>query len=193
MNQDRKKQNMSGQRVGYVRVSSVGQNTERQLDGLKLDRVFEDKASGKSVERPELASLLSHVRAGDVVIVHSMDRLARNVDDLRKIVKELTGRGVRIEFVKEGLTFTGEDSAMSNLLLTMLGAVAEFERSLIRERQLEGIAIAKKAGKYKGRKPSLDAERVAEIREKAALGIPKAVLAREYGVSRQTLYSALAS
>ncbi|MGB3674681.1 MAG: recombinase family protein [Candidatus Nanopelagicales bacterium] len=184
---------MSGQRVGYVRVSSVGQNTERQLDGLKLDRVFEDKASGKSVERPELASLLSHVRAGDVVIVHSMDRLARNVDDLRKIVKELTGRGVRIEFVKEGLTFTGEDSAMSNLLLTMLGAVAEFERSLIRERQLEGIAIAKKAGKYKGRKPSLDAERVAEIREKAALGIPKAVLAREYGVSRQTLYSALAS
>lgn len=183
---------MSGQRVGYVRVSSVGQNTERQLDGLKLDRVFEDKASGKSVERPQLAAMLSHVRDGDVVIVHSMDRLARNVDDLRKIVKDLTGRGVRIEFVKEGLTFTGEDSAMSNLLLTMLGAVAEFERSLIKERQLEGVAIAKREGRYKGRKPSLDADQVAEVKEKAATGIPKAALAREYGVSRQTLYSALA-
>lgn len=184
---------MSGQRIGYVRVSSVGQNTERQLDGVKLDRVFEDKASGKSADRPELAAMLSHVREGDTVVCHSMDRMARDVDSLRKIVKDLTGRGVRVEFVKEGLTFTGEDSAMSNLLLTMLGAVAEFERSLIRERQLEGVAIAKKAGKYKGRKPSLDAEKVAEVKEKAALGIPKAVLAREYGVSRQTLYAALAA
>lgn len=184
---------MSGQRIGYVRVSSVGQNTDRQLDGVKLDRVFEDKASGKSVDRPELAALLSHVREGDTVVCHSMDRLARNTVDLLTIVKDLTGRGVRVEFVKESLTFTGEDSPMSELMLTMLGAVATFERSMIKERQLEGVAIAKKAGKYKGRKPSLDAATVAEIKEKAALGIPKTVLAREYGVSRQTLYAALAA
>lgn len=179
---------MSGQRIGYVRVSTVGQNTDRQLDGMKLDRVFEDKASGKSADRPELAALLSHVREGDVVVIHSMDRLARNVDDLRKIVKDLTDRGVRVEFVKEGLTFTGEDSPMSELMLTMLGAVAQFERSLIRERQLEGIALAKREGKYKGRTKALTAEQVADLREQASSGKPKTELARTFGVSRQTVY-----
>lgn len=180
---------MSGQRIGYVRVSTVGQNTDRQLDGMKLDRVFEDKASGKSADRPELAALLSHVREGDVVVIHSMDRLARNVDDLRKIVKDLTDRGVRVEFVKEGLTFTGEDSPMSELMLTMLGAVAQFERSLIRERQLEGIALAKREGKYKGRAKVLTAEQVTDLREQAKAGTPKTQLAAAFGVSRQTVYN----
>lgn len=179
---------MSGQRIGYVRVSSVGQNTDRQLDGMKLDRVFEDRVSAKNAERPGLQAMLEHVREHDTVIVHSMDRLARNVDDLRKVVKDLTGRGIRVEFVKEGLTFTGEDSPMSELMLTMLGAVAQFERSLIRERQLEGIALAKREGKYKGRAKALTAEQVADLRERAKSGTPKTQLATAFGVSRQTVY-----
>jgi DNA invertase Pin-like site-specific DNA recombinase len=116
------------------------------LDGLKLDRVFIDKASGKDIKRPELEKLLAYVRAGDTIVVHSMDRLARNLDNLRQLVHTLTSRGVRVQFIKEGLTFTGEDSPMSTLLLSVLGAFAEFERALIRERQLEGIALAKQRG-----------------------------------------------
>jgi DNA invertase Pin-like site-specific DNA recombinase len=121
-----------------------------------------------------------------------MDRLARNLDDLRRIVLDLTRRGVHVQFIKENLTFTGEDSPMSNLLLSLLGAVAEFERSMIRERQREGIALAKKAGIYKGRKPSLTDVQVAEIRKRVAAGEKKTGLAAEYRISRQTLYSALA-
>jgi DNA invertase Pin-like site-specific DNA recombinase len=95
-------------------------------------------------------SRTGYLREGDQLIVHSMDRLARNVEDLRRTVRTLNEKGVSVQFMKENLTFTGEDSPMANLFLSMLGAVAEFERSLIRERQLEGIAIAKKAGVYKG-------------------------------------------
>jgi DNA invertase Pin-like site-specific DNA recombinase len=178
-------------RVGYIRVSSLDQNTERQLEGVKLDKVFTDKASGKDTARPQLQAALEYLREGDLLLVHSMDRLARSVDDLRRLVLDLTKKGVHIQFVKENLTFTGEDSAMSNLLLSLLGAVAEFERSMIRERQREGIALAKKAGVYKGRKPSLTAVQVAEIRKRAAAGEQKTTLAAEYRISRQTLYAAL--
>jgi len=123
--------------------------------------------------------------------VHSMDRLARNLDDLRHLVQNLTKRGVRIEFVKESLVFTGEDSPMANLMLSVMGAFAEFERALIRERQREGIALAKNRGAYRGRKKSLTSERVAEIRKRAASGERKATLAREFGISRETLYQYL--
>lgn len=183
---------MSAQ-VGYIRVSSLAQNTARQLDGMTLDRVFEDKASGKDANRPQLAECLKYLREGDTLHVHSMDRLARNLDDLRRIVKELTGRGVAVRFEKESLTFTGESSPMANLLLSMLGAVAEFERSLILERQREGIAIAKTEGKYKGRKLSLTPERAEELQRRAAAGEKKAALAREFGVSRETVYQYLGS
>ena len=135
---------MPGQRIGYVRVSSFDQNPERQLEGVSLNKVFTDKASGKDTKRPELEALLAFAREGDTIVVHSMDRLARNLDDLRRLVQMLTKRGIRIEFVKEGLHFTGEDSPMANLLLSVMGAFAEFERALIRERQREGIALAKK-------------------------------------------------
>lgn len=118
-----------------------------------------------------------------------MDRLCRNLDDLRRIVKELTSRGVVVKFHKEGLSFTGEDSPMSNLLLSMLGAVAEFERSIILERQREGITIAKEQGKYRGRKPSLTLERVFKLRRRSAAGEKKTALAREFGVSRETVYT----
>ena len=182
---------MQGQRIGYVRVSSFDQNPERQLEHVGVGRVFTDKASGKDPRRPELDSLLASVREGDTVVVHSMDRLARNLDDLRRLVQKLTKRGVRIEFVKESLAFTGEDSPMANLMLSVMGAFAEFERALIRERQREGIALAKQRGAYRGRKKALSPEQVADLRQRVAGGEQKAKLAREFGVSRETLYQYL--
>jgi len=179
----------NGQRIGYKRVSSLDQNNARQLDGVALDRVFEDKASGKDTKRPQLESALAFVREGDTLVVHSMDRLARNLDDLRRIVLSLTKKGVSVQFIKESLTFTGEDSPMANLLLSVMGAFAQFERELIRERQREGIAIAKKEGVYKGRVPSLTAERATQLRARITAGEPKAKLAREFGISRASVYN----
>jgi len=182
---------LQGYRIGYVRVSSFDQNPDRQLEHVQVDKVFTDKASGKDVHRPELDNLLAFVREGDTVVVHSMDRLARNLDDLRRMVKHLTLRGVCIEFVREKLIFTGEDSPMANLLLSVMGAFAEFERALIRERQCEGIALAKQRGAYRGRKKALSSERVVELRQRVAAGEQKARLAREFGISRETLYQYL--
>ena len=159
--------------MGYVRVPAAGQNPARQLDGVELDRVFTDTVSGKSAARPQLQAMLAYVRDGDTVIVHSMDRLARNLDDLRRLVRELTGRGVAVQFVKEQLTFTAEDAPMATLLLSVLGAFAEFERALIRERQLEGIALAKARGAYTGRKPSLTPGQAEALRARAAAGSPR--------------------
>ena len=135
---------MNGQRIGYIRISSFDQNPARQLEQTQVDRIFTDNASGKDSKRPELEALMAFVREGDTVVIHSMDRLARNLDDLRRIVQSLTKAGIRVEFVKEGLIFTGDDSPMATLLLSVMGAFAEFERSLLRERQREGIALAKK-------------------------------------------------
>ena len=182
---------MQGQRIGYVRVSSFDQNPVRQLEQVEVGKVFTDKASGKDTRRPELERLLAFVREGDTVVVHSMDRLARNLDDLRRLVQKLTRRGVRIEFVKECLTFTGEDSPMANLMLSVMGAFAEFERALIRERQREGIALAKQRGAYRGRKKALSPERAAELLQRVKAGEQKAKLAREFGISRETLYQYL--
>jgi len=182
---------MKGHRIGYVRVSSVGQNTDRQLDGIALDKVFTDKVSGKDLKRPELAAMLQFVREGDHIIVHSLDRLARNLDDLRRIVKDLTARKITIQFVKENLTFSGDDSPMATLLLSVMGAFAEFERSLIRERQLEGIALAKAGGKYRGRKRSVSDSQIATIKARVAAGEKKAQIARDLGISRETLYQYL--
>ncbi|MDR3575044.1 MAG: recombinase family protein [Anaerolineaceae bacterium] len=183
---------MTGQRIGYKRVSTVDQNTGRQLDGVAVGKTFEDKASGKNTARPQLQAALEFCREGDTLVVHSMDRLARNLTDLKILVKELTDRGIAVEFIHEHLTFTGEDSPMSNLLLSMLGAVAEFERALILERQREGIQLAKVAGKYKGRKPALSKVQVTDLRTRAALGKDsKADLAKEFGISRVTLYQYL--
>lgn len=131
------------------------------------------------------------MREGDKVAVHSLDRLGRNLDDLRRLVTELNGRGVAVQFLKENLTFTGDDNAMSKLLFNMLGSFAEFERSLIRERQREGIALAKKAGVYRGRKSSLAAEQADNLRKRVGTGEKKAALAREFGISRETLYAYL--
>jgi len=182
---------MTGQRIGYVRVSSLDQNPDRQLEQIPVDRTFTDKASGKDVARPQLDTLLRFAREGDTVVVHSMDRLARNLDDLRLLVQLFTGRGIRVEFVKEQLTFTGEDSPIATLLLSVMGAFAEFERALIRERQREGIALAKQRGVYRGRKKALSNAAVAELRRRVAAGEQKAQVARDLGISRETLYQYL--
>ncbi|MES2150262.1 MAG: recombinase family protein [Pseudomonadota bacterium] len=184
---------MNGKLIGYIRVSSADQNTDRQLDGITLDKLFTDRCSGKDTRRPQLALLLDYLREGDTLVVHSMDRLARNVDDLRQMVRSLTADAIAVRFVTEGLTFTGEASPMNNLLLTLLGAVAEFERSMIRERQREGIALAQVRGVYKGRKPKLSAAQATELVELARRpDANKAELARHYGISRNALYHYLA-
>jgi len=182
---------MTGQRVGYTRVSSLDQNLDRQLEGIALDKAFADSVSGKDTRRPQLEALLGFVREGDTVIVHSMDRLARNLDDLRGIVRTLTARGVRVEFVKEQLTFTGEDSPMANLLLSVMGAFAEFERALIRERQREGITLAKQRGAYRGRRKALTTEQAGQLARRAADGQSKSTLARDFNISRETVYQYL--
>ena len=184
---------MTGQRIGYARVSTYDQNPDRQLDNIQVTRTFVDKASGKDVKRPQFEALMGFVRAGDTILVHSMDRLACNLDDLRSIVQTLTQRGVCIEFVKENLKFSGEDSPMAILMLSVMGAFAEFERSLIRERQREGIALAKLRGAYRGRKRSLSDADIVFLRQRIQNGERKAKVAREFGISRETLYQYLRS
>lgn len=179
---------MNGQRVGYVRVSSVDQNADRQLVDIKLDKIFTDRASGRDANRPALSELLAYVRQGDIVVVHSLDRLARNLEDLRALIRQLIAKGVKIEFVKESLSFSGEASPMAQLLLNVMGSFAEFERSLIRERQREGIAIAKAKGIYRGRHRVLKDDQVAWLKQQVTAGAKKARLARELNVSRETVH-----
>lgn len=174
-------------RVGYVRVSTLDQNTARQLDGVQLEKMFTDKASGKDTKRPQLQACLEYLREGDHLIVHSMDRLARNVEDLLRIVRTLNEKGISVEFMKEKISFNGDADSIAHLLLTLLGAVAQFERSLILERQREGIAIAKREGRYKGRRHNLTTEQAASLVARAKTE-KKASLAREFGLSRETVY-----
>jgi DNA invertase Pin-like site-specific DNA recombinase len=181
-----------GKHIGYIRVSTVDQSTDRQLDGVELDKVFTDKASGKDTARPQLQAALDYLRDGDTLMVHSMDRLARNTEDLLRMVRELTERHVTVVFVKDAMTFSGDKkNPQQELMMTMLAGFAQFERALIRERQREGIAIAKANGVYKGRKPALSPEQIATLRERAANGEPKVTIARDLGISRETLYQYL--
>jgi DNA invertase Pin-like site-specific DNA recombinase len=184
----------AGKRIGYVRVSSADQNTEHQLEGMEIDRVYTDKASGKDTHRPKLADAIDYLRDGDTLIVHSMDRLARNTEDLLRLVREVTEKGATVEFLKEKLTFNGHaDDPISHLMLSMLGAFAQFERTLIRERQREGIELAKAKGVYKGRKAALTAEQAAQLQARVTEGETKAAVARNFGISRETLYQYLRS
>jgi DNA invertase Pin-like site-specific DNA recombinase len=185
---------MKGQEIGYLRVSAADQNTERQeqnFQTLELDKIFIDHASGKDANRPELSRCLEHLREGDTLHVHSIDRLARNLQDLLTILQNLTGRGVAVKFHKENLTFTGEENPFQQLQLQIIGAVAQFERAMIKERQREGIAVAKAAGKYTGRKAALSEAQAAEVRRLVAEGKSKASVAAAFKVSRQTLYRVL--
>lgn len=149
----------------------------------------------RCVSRPEgqrltaLQAALKHLRMGDVLVVHSMDWLARSLFDLLVLVKDLTGRGVGVEFVKEGLSFIGDDSPMSKLMLAVMGGAAEFERDMIRERQREGIAIAKAKGKHLGRAAILKPAQVKELRKRVAAGEDKAQVAQAFGISRASVYN----
>jgi len=187
-------QNQPAIRIGYIRVSTAEQNTVRQLDGEQLTVTFTDKASGKNADRPQLQAMLAgNWPEGSVVVVHSMDRLARSLIDLLKIVEQLTQRGIAVQFLKEGKTFKGSETAdpMDKLMLSMLGAFAEYERTLIRERQREGIIKAKARGVYRGRKQKItDTGLLAQvIAEATALGANKTRIASSYGISRETLYN----
>lgn len=185
---------MTGKIIGYVRTSTVEQKEQRQLNGLKLDKVFLDKCSGKDKNRPQLQLMLEFVREDDIVVIHSMDRLARNLADLRQLVDTLTSKGVKVQFLKENLTFTGNgDNSISHLMLGIMGAIAEFERNLINERIREGIAIAKLSGKYKGRKHSLNLEQITELKRLVAERYSKTNIAKHFGISRDTLYRYLKS
>lgn len=182
---------LPGQRVGYVRVSSDDQNTARQLDGIQLDRTFTEHASGRDTNRPQLQLMLEYVRWGDTVIVHSLDRLARNLLDLKQLVCQMTDKGVSVQFLKENMTFEKTGNPMNNLLLSILGGFAEFEREMILERQREGIRLAKKEGKYKGRAKTIRGDKTTEVDNLYAQGMPISAIARRVGASRQTIYSYL--
>jgi DNA invertase Pin-like site-specific DNA recombinase len=187
----------TGIRIGYIRVSSTDQNTDRQLDGQQLTVTFTDKASGKNTDRPQLQALLAgNWPEGSTVVVHSMDRLARSLSDLLRIVEDLTSKGIAVHFVKEAKTFRGDSTdAMDKLMLSMLGAFAEYERTLIRERQREGIVKAKQRGVYKGRTQKItDPAQLKQLRAEATtLGAVKKRIAAKYGISRETLYKYLAN
>jgi DNA invertase Pin-like site-specific DNA recombinase len=178
------------EQIGHVRVSTADQNTERQLLNIELDKTFTDKCSGKDINRPQLKLLIEYARQGDVIHVHDISRMARNTEDLLRLVKEFTEQGISLNFHKEHLEFNGENNPMQQLMLTMLGGIYQFERSMILERQREGIAIAKSKGKYKG-KPVNEILHD-QIRLKYAEGLNKMQIARNLGCARATVYKALA-
>lgn len=185
---------MKGHNIGYIRVSSGSQNTERQLADIELDTTFTDKASGKSTDRPELEKCLTHLRLGDKLHVHSIDRLARNLKDLQTLVDTLKAKGVSVHFHKENLIFDASTSSpMQELMFQMLGAFAQFERTLIKERQKEGISAAQARGQKLGAPAKLTEAEVAKLKERATGGEDKSALAKEFGISRPTLYKLIAA
>lgn len=177
----------------YIRVSTIEQNTERQLRDVVCDRVYEEKISGKNTNRPQLQAMLSNIRSGDIINIHEMSRLARNTRDLLNLVEEITSKGATIVFHKENLTFKGNEKqdTYQKMMMTMLGAVAELERSILLERQREGIALAKLHNKYKGGKNKLTTEQVAELNTLRKQGMPIARIAKQFKITRPTVYSYL--
>ena len=180
--------------IGYVRVSSAGQKLDRQIDEIgQVDELFEENESGKNInDRPVFQECLRFLRKGDVLLIHSIDRAARSVSDLQSIIKTLNQKEVTIKFIKEQLCFApGMGNSISKLHLNLLGSIAEFERELIKERQAEGIKAAQARGVKFGRHVKLRIEQCKQIAERTDKGEDKACLAREYNVSRGTIYKAI--
>ena len=168
-------------KLGYIRVSTIEQNTARQLSDINLDKIFKDTCSGSTLERPSLDQLKDYAREGDTVLVHDISRLARNIEDLINLIRFFNEKLVTIQFIKESLTFSHDSSnPMNNLMLNLLGAVYQFEREMLLERQREGIAKAKIAGKYKGKPNTIDRQSVWDLLDKG-LSIRK--VAKELNVS----------
>ena len=182
---------MTNQVIGYIRISSQGQNTARQLIGIEVDRIFTDIMTGSIKSRPQLEGCLKYVREGDTLIVDSIDRLARNLRDLQEIIDEMIKKGVTVKFIKENLSFTSKEDAISTLMLQMMGSFAEFERTMIKSRQREGIDAAKKAGKHLGRPPKLN-----EALKKQAIDLKRSNMsirgiAKKMNLSRASVYKLL--
>ncbi len=180
---------VKGKRLGYIRVSSGTQNLDRQLHGIEVDKMFEDKISGvtNARERPGLDALLEYARDGDWIIVHSMDRLSRSVIDLLGLIESLVKQQITIQFIKENLTISGDESPFTQFIIHVLGAVSQFERSISKERQREGIARAKERGVYKNRKKNLSPDQMANILKHLKMGVTKTTISDTYGISRMTL------
>lgn len=186
----------TGQVISYLRVSSTDQKLDRQLELLShypVDKQFTEKVSARTTDRPQLQAAMSYCRENDTLICASIDRMSRSLTDLLSLVKELTSRGVRVQFIKENLTFTGNDDSMSQLLLSLMGSLAQWENSVRRDRQIAGIALAKKAGKYKGRAAALKPAQITEVRALAEQKMPIAQIAAKFAVSRPTIYKAIAN
>jgi len=176
----------------YLRVSTILQNTERQLLDVPCDRTYEDKASGKDTNREQFQLMMSNLRSGDVVNVHSLDRVGRNTKDILSLVETIKEIGATIKFHKENLTFDGSKSDLySDLMLTILSGFATFERNIILERQREGIAIAKQNGKYKGGKQKFDVEQKKRIKELVEEGVSISSVCRTMNCSRPTIYKVI--
>lgn len=178
-------------KVGYARVSTTDQDTTIQVEQLKAagcEKVYQEQISGTSMQRPQLEAVLDYIREGDTLVITRIDRLARSVLDLQKIVHDLKSRGIALEATEQPIDTS---TAAGKAFLDMLGVFAEFETNLRKERQMEGIANAKAEGKYKGRKP-IPEESIERVMELYALGVPKAVIARDVGISRGTVYRVLA-
>lgn len=180
---------LMSQKLAYMRVSTTEQNLSRQLHGMQFDKVFEDKCSGKDADRPGLKELIEYARQGDEVYVHDISRMARNTADLLKLVELFTMKNISLRFVKENLVFSGDSNPISDLMLTLLGAIYQFERSMILDRQREGIEIAKKKGKFKGKQANQKVHQ--KIRELFESGMSKRAISIELGCSRPTVYRAL--
>ena len=180
---------------GYARVSSADQHLDRQMSALSavgVESFFTDKMSGKDLKRPGFETLKADVKAGDVIVVQSMDRLSRSLKDLLNTIEYFGERGVTIRFLKENIEISpGNVSPISKLLLGIMGAVAEFERNLIRERQREGIELAKKRGIYKGRTP-VEMEKVSAVQQKVKEGFSVIEACKAVGIGRTTYYNRLA-
>ena len=179
-----------GQNIGYIRVSTSDQSLLRQLTDVKLDKVFEDKYGAmKAAERDGLMACLDYIRSGDTLHVHSIDRLARSLRDLQAIVDGLVKNGVTIVFHTENLVFNGNDNPMSVLILQMLGAFAQFERSITRARQREGIDAAMAAGTFRGRPNNF--HKADEVKRMKLEGVPMQDIAAKFKITTRTAYNLL--
>ena len=173
--------------IGYIRVSTTQQHTDRQLADVQLDKVFEDKASGKNTDRPEFKKLMEYVREGDIIHVHSIDRLARSLPDLRRLIDDWKDHGISVKFHKEGLIFDADNgNAISTLMFSMLGAFAEFERKMMLERQADGYQAARAAGRVPGRGKGRSIDRVG-IKAALAAGCSVRSVAAQFEVSTRTV------
>ncbi len=183
-------------RIAYIRVSSIGQSTSRQdlqIEELCVDKIFTEKVSGKNVQdRPQFQMMLEYAREDDIIYCADLSRWGRSLIDIKTTVTALTSKGVTVVFLKENLTFSNDKAdPMSDLLLGILSSLAEWERAVIKSRQMEGVRIAQQNNVYKercGRKPKLTDEQIKEVKQRVEDGEARATVAKEYGVSRQTVY-----